>query len=346
MKNIKVSRKIKFTSLIALVLAALLCLSSCGNASSTPKASDANGTIAGTAIDWKFTSEDNTLEISGIGAIPNDFKKLSDRPWNDVARSIEVIKFTGDITAIGNLAFAYCASLKKVEIPETVTSIGTSAFEGCAKLETVDIGTSLTSLGERAFAFCSSLKVVRLLSAVEIKDETFYNCHALTSLVVDAGLSADKVADGAFKNTDFTFDKATPYSSEKVTVTVNYCFEDGSEASKSYTSDGYSVGTPFTVPSPTIEGYEADSLTVTGVAAVNGNVITVTYKKIAAETESVESDTDLAPVETSEPNYIFLIITVIVIAGVAVGAYFLKKSNKQNEEKAKNQNKAKNRKQK
>ena len=346
MKNIKISKRAKLTSLVALVLAVLLCLSSCGGtkASSTPKSSDANGTIANTAIDWKFTSSDNTLVISGIGAIP-DFDKQSDRPWNDVARSIEVIKFTGDITAIGKLAFAYCSSLQKIEIPETVTAIGDSAFEGCAKLETVDIGTSLTSLGERAFAFCSSLKVVRLLSAVDIKNETFYNCRALTSLVVDAGISADKVADSAFKNTDFTFGKATPYSSEKVSVTVKYVYEDGSEAHESFVSEGYSVGTPFNVPSPTIEGYEADTLTVSGVAAVGGNTVTVTYKKIVVETEAV-SDTDTSPAEADEPNYVFLVITIVVIAGVAVGGYLLMKSNKKNEEKAKNQNKAKNRKQK
>jgi heme/copper-type cytochrome/quinol oxidase subunit 2 len=41
---------------------------------------------------------------------------------------------------------------------------------------------------------------------------------------------------------------------------------------------------------------------------------------------------------------IFLAVMVVLIAGLGVGAYLLMRSNKHNEEKARNQNKAKNRK--
>jgi len=69
----------------------------------------------------------------------------------------------------------------------------------------------------------------------------------------------------------------------------------------------------------------------------------VTYKKV--EVETAPETTDVL-VEPEEPNYVSLVIMIVVVAGVIVGAFFLMKSNKKEEQKAKNQNKAKNRKQK
>ena len=100
------------------------------------------------------------------------------------------------------------------------------------------------------------------------------------------------------------------------------------------------------VNSPEIEGYTADKLTVTGTAPEQDVEIVVTYEKQIEETEA-ESDTEPSDVaEPKEPNYVALVIMVVVLAGVVIGGYFLMKSNKQNAEKAKNQNKAKNRNQK
>ena len=82
-------RKTKILSVIALLLISLLCFASCGT--STPKASDANGTIEGTNITWKFTSSDNTLEISGVGAIP-DYNSSSEAPWEKVLQSIVTLE--------------------------------------------------------------------------------------------------------------------------------------------------------------------------------------------------------------------------------------------------------------
>ena len=363
MKN---KRIFKLLPLVALMLAAILCLSSCGT-KSTPKADDASGTIEGTAIDWKFTSSDNTLEISGIGAIPN-FESANNAPWADAMASIKVlevesgitkigdralygataletIKLADTVAEIGDLSFAFCSALTKVSLGESITSVGYAAFEGCSKLETFETGKSITSLGEKAFAFCSSLKLVRLLSATEIKAQTFYNCRALSSLVLDAGITAEMVDENAFLGTEFTFENRTAYSSEPVKVTVKYVFEDGSEAAAAFDKE-YSVGTPYTAPSPTVEGYEASELTITGIASVGGNEHTVTYKKVVEETtEPAETEAPTTE-EPTEPNYLALVIMIVVLAGVGVGAFFLMKSNKKNEEQAKNQNKAKNRKQK
>ena len=366
MKNSK-TRKYKVLALAALVLAAILCLSSCGGSSKAP---DANGTVEGTEIKWKYTSSDATLEISGKGAIP-DYASANDLPWADSiasAKEIEVeegitsignraffgavlaekIELPASVTAIGERAFAQCSSAVEIALPEALVSIGNGAFEGCVKLSSVKVGESLTSLGERAFAFCKSLESAHIMSPVEIKAEAFYNCTALKTLVVHTALTEDKVSPDAFKGTSFTFASAqTATDPDKtVNITIKYVCADGAEAPAPVVIQK-KIGEGFAHNSPELEGYTADKLTVSGAAPGEDTEIVVTYTKIAVETEEL---TESAPVESEEdenqPDYVALVIMVVVLMGVGVGAYFLVKSEKKAAEQARNQNKAKNRKQK
>ena len=366
MKKIN-TRKYKVLALAALVLVAILCLSSCGGSSKAP---DASGTITGTEIKWKYTSSDATLEISGKGDIPS-FASSNDLPWAEsisVAKEIEIeegitsvgsraffgavlaekIEIAESVTAIGERAFAQCSSVTEIALPEALTTLGDGAFEGCVKLSSVKIGESLTSLGARAFAFCKSLESVNVLSPVEIKAETFYNCTALKTLIVHTALTEDKVSADAFKGTTFTFAGAqTATDPDKiVTVTIKYVYADGSEASAPVVIQN-KIGESFAENSPELEGYTADKLTVGGTVPAENTEIVVTYTEKAVETEA-ETETAVVETETEEkePNYIALVIMVVVLAGVGVGAYFLVKSEKKAAEQAKNQNKAKNRKQK
>ena len=54
-------------------------------------------------------------------------------------------------------AFADCASLKSVEIPDSVKSIGNEAFSGCSSLISATVGGGVTSIGDDAFSGCDSL---------------------------------------------------------------------------------------------------------------------------------------------------------------------------------------------
>ena len=359
----KKTRKFKISALIALCLAAVLCLASCG-ANSTPKSPDANGSVEGTNIKWEYTSSLSKLEISGTGDIPS-FATASEVPWAEVipsvknleveegvvsigdfsfygATAIEEVSLPESLTTIGKLSFAHCGALKSLELPEALTTVGKAAFEGCTHLESVELGASLTSLGERAFAFCANLKSVTILAPVEIKAETFYNCRSIASFIRHAELSA--VSDEAFKGTDFTYEKMhVAVDSEKtVTVTIKYVLSDGAEAPAPVVKSGLKVGEWYTQNSPELEGYTADILTVNGNAPAENTEIVVTYQKIEEETEeATETVVDILE-EPQDPNYLSIVLMVVVIAGIGVGAYFLMKSDKRNAEKAKNQNKAKN----
>ena len=365
MKKFKTRTKLIF--LAALVLAALVCLTSCGGSS---KAGDASGKIEGTDIEWKYTSSDSTLEVSGEGEIPS-YTSAKDVPWAGVITSAEEIEIESGIVAIGDRAFFGATSLKEVEIPESVAaigdyafahasalkeielpaalkSVGNGAFEACSSLKSVSIGESLTSLGERAFAFCNSLESASVLSPVEIKTETFYNCTKLEAIVLHADVSAEKVSADAFKGAAADFDDAQ-YAADPdktVTVTIKYLDADKKEVADSVVITK-KIGETYTQNSPELEGYTADKLTVSGSIPAEDEEIIVNYTKQEEETtEEVTTEAVADSTEDEGPNYVALIIMVVVLVGVGVGAYFLVKSEKKNAEQAKNQSKAKNRKQK
>ena len=368
MKNIVKNKKYKIIALAVIALAALLCLSAC---SGTSKAPDANGELKG-GIKWEYTASNNTLEIKGEGAIPS-YKSSSEVPWTAALDSIEKIEIDDGVTAIGSyafygcanlekteiadsvteigsFAFAYCTAIEKIDIPQNVAKVGDSAFEGCSKLTEAKLGEAVTSVGARAFAFCGELKSAHILGSADIKAETFYNCNALETVVFGSSITKDKVDADAFKNTkmDYTKVQIAADPNKTVKVTIKYVFEDGTKAADDKVFADLKVGAAYKQNSPEIEGYVTDKLTVSGNAPAKDSVITVTYKKDEAATEEVTTEAVVETPEEEKKNtasdVIFLVVMVVLIAGLGVGAYLLMRSNKQNEEKAKNQNKAKNRK--
>ena len=67
------------------------------------------------------------LTIEGSGAIP-DYASEHDTPWDGRAGRITSIEFGDGIVSVGDNAFAGCAALDYVILPESMTSIGTNAF--------------------------------------------------------------------------------------------------------------------------------------------------------------------------------------------------------------------------
>ena len=94
-----------------------------------------------------------------------------------------VIPDDGSITSIGEYAFAYCAQLEEVTIPEGVTSIEEGAFGECSALVSVSLPDSLVSIGQAAFYNCTKLESVVIGENVQCIDMgAFYNCTGLTDI--------------------------------------------------------------------------------------------------------------------------------------------------------------------
>ena len=114
----------------------------------------------------------NRINVFGANIVSNTY---------DAKKECWVIKFDGDVTKIGDSAFAYCSRLTSVTIPDSVTTIGEDAFYYCSRLTSVIIPDSVTTIGDYTFSNCSSLTSVTIPDSVTtIGDYAFSGCSSLT----------------------------------------------------------------------------------------------------------------------------------------------------------------------
>ena len=107
-------------------------------------------------------------------------------------------------------------------------------------------------------------------------------------------------------------------------LTINYQYEDGTEAAESYIAELYE-NDEYSVASPVIEGYTADILAVTGVMPAEAVTVTVTYTAIAAAEETTyELVTDLNDMVSGDQ---YIIVGVNEDAYCAMG--YQKNNNRQ-----------------
>lgn len=124
---------------------------------------------------------DGLLEIEGGGAMQNyaakdelseafagvfgdlfsDLKR-TEAPWAVFQDDIRRVVVEAGITAIGENAFADCANLQTVQLPDSMSEIAWGAFSGCGALETVTLPQKLQKLGKFAFWNCSKLREIVL----------------------------------------------------------------------------------------------------------------------------------------------------------------------------------------
>ena len=96
-----------------------------------------------------------------------------------------IIKFDGDVTTIGDTAFAGCSSLTSITIPNSVTTIGGAAFVFCLRLTSITIPNSVTTIGDAAFSHCDSLTSITIPNSVTtIGEFAFKDCSSLTSITI------------------------------------------------------------------------------------------------------------------------------------------------------------------
>lgn len=89
------------------------------------------------------------------------------------------------LKSVGANAFYKCTSLEAVCAGE-IETIGEYAFAYCDSLKTVEL--SCQSANSRAFTFCTSLENVRLNGCTYIGAHLFNNCAALEDFVVEEGV--------------------------------------------------------------------------------------------------------------------------------------------------------------
>jgi hypothetical protein len=105
------------------------------------------------------------------------------------------------VIAIGENAFAGCASLKNITMPSSLTSFGFGALQKCTDLKSITISDSVKSIGDFTFWGCSSLENITIPDSVTgIGVNAFGACINLTTINIADGNTAYISKDGVLYN--------------------------------------------------------------------------------------------------------------------------------------------------
>ncbi len=140
-----------------------------------------NGTVTIT----DYTGTDTTVTIpSTIEGCP--VTTIGVYAFADCADIIDVV-IPNSVTVIGNFAFSNCTGLTDITVPDSVTYIGMFAFNNCGSLTDITIGNGVVTIGESAFSNCTGLVSIHIPAGVaNIGGYVFSGCTALSGIWVDA----------------------------------------------------------------------------------------------------------------------------------------------------------------
>lgn len=131
----------------------------------------------GENLRWTLTGD--VLLITGSGDM-TDYADGALAPWFGVAKDIQTIVLSDEMTSIGDYAFMGCDSVTSIVIPESVNEIGECAFAQCSNLQHIDLGNHLQIIGEGAFQECELLPWIDIPASVtEVRAQAFYRCYSL-----------------------------------------------------------------------------------------------------------------------------------------------------------------------
>ena len=109
------------------------------------------------------------------------------------------------LESIGEGAFQYCYTIKKLQIPAGVTVIPDRTFQGCERLESIQIDGDITMIGAEAFDGCVALTSMPLSKSLNlIGADAFRDCTALTDFQLAEGNTHFQVQQGALMTADGT----------------------------------------------------------------------------------------------------------------------------------------------
>ena len=307
---------------------------------------------------WSYKKDTKTLTVTGAGDMPSA-ESSADVPWAALRPYIEAIRLrsegapvtsVGDyafyglikleeveldenVKKIGKCAFAFCALLDEVNLSEGLESVGESAFEGCASLVAIELPASVATIGERAFAFCRELNAVTVNGKpAELGDWLFKDCVELETVRMNR--EGVTVSDSAFEGAAMNKDGIKSLKTSLVTIVCKD--EDGTEIHTNPAAALLEEGVAKEIEAPEVSGYKLVGEATKNVVG-NGKAITVEFSYEKIDDEEEEQATNAPVVETPEkqdndkPNVmtvIAIIIFVVVIIGIAIGAFLLIRSDK------------------
>lgn len=232
------------------------------------------------------------------------------------------------VTTISDQAFWH-SDVIRVTMPDSISAIGEAAFAGCASLERVTLSAGLVSIGARAFYGCDSLSQLRCtesLSTLVVGGENeAYKALSLTHPVPLQVVHNYEDGGNAGKNTSLTcyvgdYYEITPlkitgyeadtsmlsgicYGTDRVSViyrigsyrlTIRYLYPDGSEAFPTY-EKSYHYGEAYSISTPQLDGYSADRALIDGTMPGEDLQLTIYFSQIyTSQTESAISSFEIA----------------------------------------------------
>ncbi len=176
----------------------------------------------GDNITWVLNTN-GTLVLSGSGEM-TDFEVLMKRyglgqfdvkwvegcapPWFDIRENITEVIIDGDITYLGQHAFADCNNLVKVTMSDSIKEIGYSAFIHCDSLKDIEFSENLTTIGSDSIEYCTSLTEITFPESVSYIGSAvlYYNINLAKVTIENPNCEIYDDSDTIANYSDFNFD--------------------------------------------------------------------------------------------------------------------------------------------
>jgi len=132
--------------------------------------------------------------------IPASVYNVRTRAFSDTSNLETVIFEEGSILEkIGNWAFRYSSSLKKITFPATLKEIRELAFQGSGLEEVIfEEGSHLEVIGAYAWGWCKELKVVTLPPALREIGWGAFTYSGLKKVILEEGSELETIVSEAF----------------------------------------------------------------------------------------------------------------------------------------------------